>query len=137
MRRIVCGLAAIALVATLGSAPPVWAGTAVREVAAAQARESLLVRAGKPGFVVLDVRTPGEFAEGRLAGAVNMDVQAADFDRRLAALDRSKAYLVYCRSGNRSRRAVEAMKRLGFTDIHHMTDGVLGWQAKGYPLSKE
>ena len=137
MRRIVCGLAVIVLVVTLGTALPAWAGTALREVGVAQARELLLARSGKPGLGVLDVRTPAEFAEGRLAGAVNLDVQAADFEKRLAALDRGKAYLVYCRSGNRSRRAVEAMKRLGFADIHHMVEGVLGWQAKGYPLVKD
>jgi hypothetical protein len=91
MRWIACGLAVIVLVATLGSVPLASAGATVREVTVAQAREMLRTRSGKPGFAVLDVRTPGEFAEGRLAGAVNLDVQSTDFDKRLAALDRGKA----------------------------------------------
>ncbi len=58
--------------------------------------------AGNPAFVLLDVRTPEEFAHGRIAGAVNLDYRGADFQGDLARLDRSRTYLVYCRTGNRS-----------------------------------
>ena len=69
------------------------------------------------GAVVIDVRTPQEFAEGHLDGAVNIDVNSADFAARIRALDPGARYLVYCRSGNRSAQAVERMKAAGFTSV--------------------
>ena len=67
--------------------------------------------------VVIDVRTPEEFAEQHLDGALNIDIRAADFVQRLESLDRNTPYAVYCRSGNRSAQAVQAMKDLGFTSV--------------------
>ena len=67
--------------------------------------------------VVLDVRTPVEFAEGHLDGAVNIDVQAADFAARAAELPTDSEIVVYCRSGNRSAAAVATLRDLGFTDL--------------------
>lgn len=67
--------------------------------------------------VVLDVRTPEEFAEGHLAGAQNIDVSADDFDEQVAQLDADEPIVVYCRTGNRSAEAVERMEGLGFTDL--------------------
>jgi rhodanese-related sulfurtransferase len=95
-----------------------------------QARTLLHARGSKPDFIVLDVRTPGEFAGGHLPGAINMDVQSGDFETRLGALDRGKAYLVYCRSGNRSRRATQAMERMRFESVYHLSEGMLGWEKK-------
>jgi rhodanese-related sulfurtransferase len=83
----------------------------VQVVAAAEAVEML------PDRTIIDVRTPGEFAAGHLDGAVNIDVQAADFGDRIAELDPDGAYLVYCRSGRRSAIAAEQMAEAGFTDI--------------------
>jgi phage shock protein E len=69
---------------------------------------------------VIDVRTPAEYAEGHLEGAVLMDVQGSDFAAKVATLDPAGNYVVYCRSGNRSAAAIEQMKSLGFTNL---TDG--------------
>lgn len=69
---------------------------------------------------VIDVRTPAEYAEGHLDGAINIDLSAADFADRVAALDPSAGYTVYCRTGNRSATAVGLMTDQGFTDV---TDG--------------
>jgi phage shock protein E len=69
------------------------------------------------GAVLVDVRTPSEFAAGHLDGAVNIDVQSPDFSQRIAALDPTATYLVYCRSGNRSAQAVSSMRAAGFTDL--------------------
>lgn len=63
--------------------------------------------------VVVDVRTPGEYAAGHLDGAVNIDLQSAAFDATIAELDPGEEYLVYCRSGNRSAQAVAAMEAAG------------------------
>lgn len=67
--------------------------------------------------VLIDVRTPQEFASGHLEGAVNIDAQAEDFRDQLAALDPQVEYFVYCRSGNRSAAAIRTMTAAGFTDL--------------------
>ena len=64
---------------------------------------------------VIDVRTPEEWAEGHLEGAVRMGIADADFQAQLATLDPSADYYIYCRSGNRAGQAIEIMKSLGFT----------------------
>jgi rhodanese-related sulfurtransferase len=69
------------------------------------------------GAVLIDVRTPEEFAGGHLDGALNIDVQSADFDARITELDPAGTYLIYCRSGNRSAAAIETMEGLGFTNL--------------------
>ncbi len=70
--------------------------------------------------VVLDVRTPEEFATGHLKDAQNIDVRAADFNSVVDALDRSKTYYLYCRSGNRSGRAAGIMKEMGFEMLYNI-----------------
>lgn len=66
---------------------------------------------------VIDVRTPDEFADGHLEGAVNIDVSQATFADEIAKLDKAGTYTVYCRSGNRSAQAVQQMKDAGFTNV--------------------
>jgi rhodanese-related sulfurtransferase len=124
------------LMLAVGVAAPLAAGPGFMDVTVEKARQLIQERGGKPDFVVLDVRTPGEFADARLPGAVNVDIQAPDFQNRLGALDRGKTYLVYCRTGNRSARAIQAMQRLGFQSVYHMTEGILRWEKKGFPLSR-
>ena len=67
--------------------------------------------------IIIDVRTPEEFAAGHLDGALLYNVQDPAFDAKIADLDPSIPYVVYCRSGNRSAQAVERMKAAGFTDL--------------------
>jgi rhodanese-related sulfurtransferase len=114
-----------------------WAGgSSVANVTVGTAQKLIKERAGNADFVILDVRTPGEFAEGYIDGAVNLDVQSRDFDKRLRALDRNKSYLVYCRTGNRSRQAVLAMEALGFRAIFHMNEGIVKWKQQNLPLAR-
>jgi rhodanese-related sulfurtransferase len=86
-------------------------------------------------LVVLDVRTPEEFAEGHLDGAVLIDFYDADFAEQLAALDRTVPYLVYCRSDNRSGQAMSVMADLGFTSAVDVDGGIVDWVAAGLPVS--
>lgn len=65
--------------------------------------------------LVLDVRTPGEVAEGHLAGALFVDFMADDFKEKVVELDKAADYVVHCRSGNRSGQAIVIMAELGFT----------------------
>jgi rhodanese-related sulfurtransferase len=83
-----------------------------------------------PDFVILDVRTPGEFAQGHLENAVNIDYYSKTFRDKLGELDRQKAYLVYCRTGNRSGRTLQIMKKQNFRKVYNMTGGIVQWNAQ-------
>ena len=96
--------------------------------------EEFAAKAAEPNIVVLDVRTPGEFAQGHLANAINVDFQNGYFEQEIAKLDKNATYAVYCRSGNRSGEAVKVMEDLGFTDMYDMNGGVIDWAAAGKPL---
>jgi phage shock protein E len=81
--------------------------------------------------VILDVRSPQEFAAGHLPDAINIDVESADFADRVAGLDESAETLVYCRTGNRSGVATDEMADLGFTDMSDLQGGIEAWAAAG------
>ncbi|MDQ7011387.1 MAG: rhodanese-like domain-containing protein [Mariprofundaceae bacterium] len=83
-------------------------------------------------FLMLDVRTPEEFAEGHIAGARLIPVQ--ELEKRLAEVPKNRQVYVYCRSGVRSARASEMLFRAGFTHIENITGGIQAWQAAGYPV---
>ena len=129
MRRLVAfGMAGLLCAVSVSAS--LAAGSKATNVTVEQARKLIHERGGKADFLVLDVRTPAEFAGGHLPGALNVDIQSRDFETRIGALDRRKTYLVYCRSGNRSTKAVQAMERMDFQSVYHMTEGVIGWEKK-------
>ncbi|HRH64951.1 MAG TPA: rhodanese-like domain-containing protein [Bacteroidia bacterium] len=86
--------------------------------------------------VLIDVRTPEEFAEGHLQGAMNIDFNAPNFKDEIGKLDKSKTYEVYCRSGKRSGMASGVMQSEGFKKVINLDGGILGWQEKGFPVVK-
>ena len=87
--------------------------------------------------VLLDVRTPPEFAVGHIPGATNLDWSASDFEQKVSKLDRSKTYLVSCASGRRSALACDKMvSRLGFTNCVNLAGGFKAWQKAGKPVAK-
>ena len=88
----------------------------------------------KADVVTLDVRTPGEFMEGHIAGAINIDVEGATFDSEIANLDKNKSYAVYCRSGRRSLIAVDKMAATGFEKLSNLKNGINDWLTNSLPL---
>ncbi|KEO90100.1 hypothetical protein EH31_08385 [Erythrobacter longus] len=106
------------------------APSSIRDISVAEANEML---AGDNGAVVLDVRTPAEFDAGRIDGAINADFLAGDFVTAIADLDRDTAYILHCKSGSRSARALEILKEQGFTNVAHLTAGYDGWKAAQDP----
>jgi len=86
--------------------------------------------------VILDVRTPGEFAAGHIPGAVNLDYNAPDFQAKAAALDKSKTYLVHCAVGGRSVRACEKLSHLDFPNLYNLPGGFKAWAKAGQPVEK-
>jgi phage shock protein E len=89
----------------------------------------------QPGTIVLDVRTPAEFSQGHVPAAQNIDIEAADFATKIAALDKNATYAVYCRSGNRSGTALQEMGTAGFTHLYDLADGIVAWQSMGGPIT--
>ena len=87
-------------------------------------------------IVLIDVRTPEEFASGHLENAVNMNYFDSDFDVQLKTLDKNKTVYLYCKSGRRSANAAEKLEDMGFVKIYDLEGGILSWQAKGLTFSK-
>ena len=81
--------------------------------------------------VVLDVRTAKEFEAGHVPGAVNIDVNSADFQEKVAKLDRNKTYLVHCAAGGRSVKACGKLDQLGFPKLYKLEGGFNAWQKAG------
>ena len=69
---------------------------------------------------VIDVRTPEEFAEGHLEGALNLNIEGSSFAADIAKLDPTGTYVVYCRSGNRAGKAVTAMQQIGIANVSNL-----------------
>ncbi len=88
------------------------------------------------GLVILDVRTPAEFREGHLPGAVNMDYFGGPFETQIQSLPKTAPVLLYCRTGNRSGSAYDIMTKAGIGNILHMNEGITKWQQLGLPQEK-
>ncbi|NIP30937.1 MAG: rhodanese-like domain-containing protein [Candidatus Dadabacteria bacterium] len=97
--------------------------------------ELLEINSNNPGFIVLDVRTPSEFAEGHVKEATNIDYLSPNFKNELKKLNKNKTFLVYCRSGRKSSKTFEILKELEFKKVYDM-GGILDWKQKGYPIVK-
>jgi rhodanese-related sulfurtransferase len=81
--------------------------------------------------VILDVRTENECNEGIIANALQIDIyEGQGFIEKIEALDKSKNYYVYCRSGARSAKACEVMESLGFENTFNLLGGILGWDGE-------
>jgi rhodanese-related sulfurtransferase len=89
-----------------------------------------------PDAVLLDVRTPEEIEQGKIPGATPMNFKDADFETRLSALDKDKAYFVYCAVGGRSGKTVNLMKEKGFAKIYNLEGGFEAWKEQGLEQSK-
>ncbi len=86
---------------------------------------------------LIDVRTPEEFSQGHLKGALNYDINSNGFQDQISKLSKNKIVLVYCLSGGRSATASELLATQGFQKIYNMQGGVIKWNASNKPLDKE
>lgn len=83
----------------------------------------------------LDVRTAEEYAAGHIDGARNMDVLQSDFEVKATRLPKQKTVCLYCRSGNRSKRAAAILAKNGYNVIE-LSTGFNGWKNAGKPIKK-
>jgi len=99
-------------------------------------REAATLLKIEPSIRVLDVRTRGEFNAGHIKGATQINYLSGRFKRKIKALDTQSTWLVHCKSGHRSGRAVGLMQKAGFSKIIHMDGGFDGWKKAKLPISK-
>lgn len=83
-------------------------------------------------YIVIDVRTAQEFSEGHIKNSRNIDFYSDNFEDQIDNLDKSKKYLIYCRSGSRSGKTLIIMKNLKFNNVINLKGGILGWNNAGY-----
>lgn len=88
----------------------------------------------KKDIQIVDVRTPGEYKEGHLKQAMNMDFRGDNFLKLIGTLDKNRPTLIYCLSGGRSSAAAVKMKNLGFREVYNLEGGILKWNAAGKPV---
>jgi rhodanese-related sulfurtransferase len=101
-----------------------------------EAAAAIRQNGSREDFVLLDVRTPGEYREGHIEGAVLIDYTSSRFKDELERLDRGKTYLVYCRTGNRSGKAAAILEEMRFRKVLHMSGGITEWKKEGLPIAR-
>jgi len=82
-----------------------------------------------PEIQIIDARTPQEFSEGHIPGAVNIDIGGEDFFKKMERLDKDRPVAVYCRSGRRSKIAAERFAGKGFK-VTELDGGIITWKGK-------
>lgn len=105
------------------------AGTKVQQITWQEAQ--VLLKHPPKGLTVLDVRTPKEFDDGHIPGAINVNYKSGFFEEKLLRHDRHKPYLIYCREERRSKATLSLMIEKGFKHIYRLKGGITKWQAQG------
>jgi len=111
-----------------------WANTSSTRISPSAAQALIAANRERSDFVILDVRTPAEFADGHIAGAINLDFHDDTFAQQLAQLDRDATYLVYCQRGVRSDRTLAMMQALGFEHVYDLAGGISHWRRDGFAV---
>ncbi len=108
--------------------------TTIKNVNAKEAHKLIDENSDNENFVIIDIRTSSEFNSGHIKDAINIDYYANDFVEQLNDLDKSKTYLVYCRSGHRSGNAMQNFQQLKFGLVYDMLGGINSWKSAGFPV---
>lgn len=101
-----------------------------------EASPLLLERVASKDWLLIDVRSPEEYASGHIPGAINIPHKS--IDNYLSALleHKDKPIILYCRSGRRARLAMRVLQEHDFTDVMHLEGDILGWNEAGYAVEK-
>ena len=119
--------------ATTAPTPPSTVQGVAQNISVSEFQEKL---AAKSNAILLDVRTPEEYANGHLQQSTLLDFTDTNFKTNVSKLDRSKPIFVYCAAGGRSSKALKLMQELGFKEVYNMIGGFSAWEAKGFPSAK-
>jgi len=98
------------------------------------AREAKYLLDTNKNTYLLDVRTPQEYSQGRLAGSVLIPI--GEFERRIREVPKNKTIIVYCAVGSRSKPVANFLSQQGYKDVYNMTDGIVGWYRNGFTVQR-
>ncbi len=87
-------------------------------------------------YIILDVRTAGEYNNGHLDGATNLDVRNENFAQNIKVINKKKPIFLHCLSGGRSATAAKILVQEGFTEIYELQGGMAKWLAANKPTVK-
>jgi len=104
-------------------------GAEVKEITRAEARQLL-----DQGAQLVDVRADHEWEAGRIPGAAHIPL--AELAQRTGEIDRGRPVVLYCRGGNRSSMATEALAAAGY-DTSKLSEGIVGWEEEGLPIEPD
>jgi rhodanese-related sulfurtransferase len=93
-------------------------------------------KSNKKNTLVIDVRTPEEVAEGHLPESLNIDYTSQNFAEEIVVLNKKATYLVYCRTGKKSRGTADLMQKMGFKHVYMLDGGFTAWQDAGKQIEK-
>ena len=110
--------------------------TVIKKLSPKEAYELIRAKKHSPDFVILDVRTPEEFESGHIEGAININYHSETFVEELNKLDKTKAYLVYCRTGRRSSDTTGIMTKQGFGELYRIDGDISKWKSEKLPVVK-
>jgi rhodanese-related sulfurtransferase len=88
----------------------------------------------KQKFIILDVRTPQEYEKGHIQASILLPHDTVSAKVTALIPDKTQKVYVYCLSGSRSAQAAKTMRDLGYADVYTMSNGLLDWRIKKYPL---
>ena len=83
---------------------------------------------------LIDVRTPEEYNEGYIKGAINIDWNAGDFEAAVTQLGKDQKIFLYCKSGTRSGNAFDLLNKLGYKNVYNLSGGITAWKAAELPI---
>ena len=118
------------------TAPPETLIQIIEDITPQEAFTLIQNNQNNPDFVIIDVRTPGEFAEEHIENATNIDFYSEAFRDMLNTLDKNKTYLIYCKVGGRSGSALDIMAELNFKKVYNILGGINQWKTEGLPTVK-
>ncbi len=87
-------------------------------------------------IILIDVRTPGEYASGHVENSVNIDFRASNFKELIGELDKNQDVYVYCKVGGRSGSAARMMEDIGFKKVYDLKGGIIAWEKDGFKTVK-
>ena len=87
-------------------------------------------------ILLIDVRTPDEFASGHIQNSVNIDMRSDDFKEQIAALEKGQEIYLYCKKGGRSNSAAKMIEEMDFEKIYDLKGGITAWEDEGLKTVK-
>jgi phage shock protein E len=93
-------------------------------------------KGAQSNLVIVDVRTPDEYAQGHIEGALSINYYDADWSKQMDQLSKDQPIVVYCAVGGRSGKAFAVLQKLGFKEVYDMKGGFDAWRQQNLPISK-